>query len=324
MTEINASTYWAGKKVVVLGGFGFLGQHISAALANRGAIPIRLSRRADCHVDRRGSLFYFLGSMRPDAVINVAAMQGGIAFQKTNPFAILDTNLTMAGNATAAAIATSGQLINVISSCAYPEMSAPMREDKLFSADVSESAPWYAEAKRASVRYTEAAVAEFGFDARSVILPNLYGPGDHFESTRSHALAALVRKFYEAERDGAERVEVWGTGSPVREWMYAGDAADGILNYGEIDTAPKRMNIGTGVGFSINELAHLIREVSGCDANIVYNTEKGDGPMVKVMNVALMRKTMAWRPRMDLSQGIKITLDWLKQNYDVLSQAGAF
>lgn len=321
MSEIVEGGYWEGRRVCILGGFGFLGQHLTYALEARGASVVRLSRRVGLHLEMRGSAMWYLSAAH-DTVINVAARQGGIAFQTVNPLVMLDENTMICANACAGAVSFSHHYINVISSCAYPSSPKPMREEDLFDGPVHGSAAWYATAKRLSTSYALAA-RELGHDSRTVVLPNLYGPGDHYSPDRSHAMAALIRKFYEGKANDAERVTVWGTGTPVREWMYAADAAEGILAYAELspEVSPPILNIGHGVGLTIGEIANLVQKISGFKGNMVYDTEKPDGPAAKVMNVALMRKTLSWRPRVMLNEGIGKAYDWLVENYQRMLQA---
>jgi len=152
------------------------------------------------------------------------------------------------------------------------------------------------------------------------MLINLYGPREHFSPTRSHAMGALIRKFYEAKRDDLPRVEVWGTGNPVREWTYIDDAAEGVVKAGELYDSPEPINVATGIGLSISELANLIREVVDYPGQIHYDTTKPDGAPKKVADIRKMRKVLNWKPQMTLREGIRTTVLWLEENYDRVIQ----
>lgn len=312
------SKFWKDKVVIVTGGFGFLGNHVAVNLARRGAKVIPLSRRSGCDLRSRYCAQYYFVAAQPYMVINCAAMQGGIAFQETAPADIFDSNMKICTNTLWAAwLSRAEKYVNIIPGCVYPGNSGPrLSERKLFDGALHESVRWYATPKRASIIQAQAYRAQFNFNAISLVLTNLYGPREHFTPERSHALAALIRRFYEAKRDVIPQVNVWGTGKPVREWTYVDDAVEGIVRAAEVYNSGDPMNIAMGRGLPISELAELIKDVVGYEGKIAYDTSKPDGARRKVADVRLMEKVLNWKPETQLRDGIQNTLDWFIEHYD--------
>jgi len=311
--------FWKEKKVVVTGGFGFLGNHVARKLAGRGAKVYPLSRRSGCDLRNRYCAQYYFLAAQPDIVINCAALQGGIGFQKTAPADIFDSNLRICINTLwATYLSGAKKYVNIIAGCVYPGYvtKGELKERKLFDGELHPTVKWYATSKRAAIVQAQAYREQFGMNAISLVLVNLYGPGEHFTPEKSHALAALIRKFYEAKINERPQVFIWGTGKPVREWTYVEDAAEGIIKAAEVYESGEPMNIAVGRGLSITELAELIKEVVGYDGEIVYDAEKPDGAARKIADVSSMKKVLNWEPTTKLKDGIKLTLDWFVEHYD--------
>ena len=174
----------------------------------------------------------------------------------------------------------------------------------------------YGATKRAAVMQAKCLRRQYGFQVISVILINLYGPGEHFHPDRSHALAALIRKFYEAKETGAPSVTLWGTGQAIREWLYVDDAAAGILRAAECYSDVDPLNIAVGQGYTISELAQMIKDIVGFQGKIVYDMTKPDGALRKVGDTSKMRAALDWQPSTDIRAGIRSTLDWFSANYE--------
>jgi GDP-L-fucose synthase len=252
-------------------------------------------------------------------VFNCASNQGGLAYQKLHPAAIYYDNLMMGANTMEAArLAGATKYVNVIAGCAYPGEPADgiLREDEFEAGPMHPTVENYGGTKRAAVLQAKCYRRQYGFDAVSLILINLYGPGEHFHPDRSHALAALLRKFWDAKQKSEPRVVLWGTGKAVREWLFVEDAAEGILRAAEIYSDALPLNIGVGAGASITSLAELIKGIVGYEGRIEYDITKPDGAIHKVADITRMKELLNWTPPTPLCEGIRRTLNWFVENYD--------
>jgi GDP-L-fucose synthase len=311
--------FWQGRKVVVTGGKGFLGSHVVARLERLGAVVTEISRRTghDLRVLDHGLRCFT--EHEPQIVINCASNQGGIAYQKLYPGTIFHDNLLMGTNTMEAArLAGVKKYVNIVAGCAYPgePRDGILREDEFEAGPLHPTVENYGATKRAAVMQAKCYRRQYGFDAVSLILINLYGPGEHFHPDRSHALAALLRKFYEAKRDQTPEVVLWGTGKAVREWLFVEDAAEGIIRATEEYADPEPLNIAVGKGQTIAELAALIQGITGYDGAVVYDTTKPDGALHKVGDITKMKRALDWEARTPIQDGIRRTLEWLVAHYD--------
>jgi GDP-L-fucose synthase len=316
---MTAQSWWKGRPVVVTGGQGFLGSRVAARLLALGARAISISRRSGCDLRDLDAAERFLRAHRPEIVINCAAHQGGIAYQRLRPGTIFFDNLLMGANAMEAARRASvSRYVNIIAGCAYPgePRDGVLRESEILNGPLHPTVENYGAAKRAALVQALSYRREFGFDAISLVLVNLYGPGEHFHPDRSHALAALLRKFYEAKRSGAGSVMVWGTGRAIREWTFVDDAAEGIVHAAERYADALPLNIAVGKGQTVAELAGLIREAVGYEGSIEFDATKPDGALCKIADTTRMKAILAWEPPTPLRSGIRRTLDWFVENHD--------
>jgi len=273
----------------------------------------------DCDLRDYEWALRLLAHFKPDIVINCAANQGGIAYDRLYPATIFYDNMLMGINTMEAArLAGVKKCVNIIAGCAYPgePRDGILREQELFDGPMHPTVENYGITKRAAVLQAKYYRQQYGFNAISLILINLYGPGEHFHPDRSHALAALLRKFYEAKRDNLPEVVVWGTGKPIREWLYVEDAAEGVIRATELYDDPEPLNIATGEGYSIAQLASMIASHVGYRGGIVYDTTKPDGALRKTGDTTKMKAALNWEPPTSLGAGIRRTLDWLIDNYD--------
>jgi GDP-L-fucose synthase len=203
------------------------------------------------------------------------------------------------------------KFVGIGTACSYPGyLEGELREDCLWDGPPHETVINYGLTKKMMAVQGWAYKKQFGFRSIHLILTNLYGPRDTFHPDRAHVVSALIRKFIEARMKNAPEVEVWGTGTPIREFLYVDDCAEGILRAAELyeDTAP--LNIGCGRGTPIRELVSLIQEISGFEGPLRWNTSKPDGQMKKVLDVSRMKSILRWEPPTDLRAGLKKTIDW--------------
>ncbi|PIQ82941.1 MAG: epimerase [Candidatus Omnitrophica bacterium CG11_big_fil_rev_8_21_14_0_20_64_10] len=317
MTE--PTPFWKGKKVCVTGGRGFLGSRVMDRLDRLGAEAVSCSRRSGCDLKDLQQGLKFFRQHRPEIVVNCAAHQGGIAYQSRYPADTYYDNLLMGANTMEAArLAGVAKYVNIVAGCAYPgePEGGRLREDQFEAGPMHPSVENYGMTKRAAVMQARCYARQHGFKGISVVLINLYGPGEHFHPDRSHALAALLKKFYDAKRSGAEKVVLWGSGRPVREWLFVEDAAEGILRAAERYEKPEPINVATGQGHTIAELAEMIREIIGYGGRIEYDASRPDGALRKTGEITRMQAELDWRPRTPIREGIRKTLAWLEAHYD--------
>jgi GDP-L-fucose synthase len=242
-----------------------------------------------------------------------AAKVGGIHANSTYPAEFIATNLAIQQNVIHAAWEHGVQkLLFLGSSCIYPRDAAqPMREDALLSGPLEPTNEWYAIAKIAGIKMCQAYRQQYGFNAISLMPTNLYGPGDNFDLENSHVLPALIRKFHEAKEAGADAVEVWGTGTPQREFLHVDDLADACAFLMENYDSGEIVNVGWGKDISIGELAHLIAEVVGFEGELAFDSSKPDGTPRKLLDTSRL-SSLGWSPSISLRDGIEETYRWYR------------
>jgi len=315
----TAPTTWAGRRVCVTGGQGFLGSRIMDRLKVLGARPVSCSRRSGCDLRRLDEAVSFFKHHTPELVINCASNQGGIAYQAIAPGQIYYDNILMGANTIEGSrLAGVARYVNIIAGCAYPAdpRDGVLREGEFEAGAMHPTVQNYGSTKRAAVAQAKAYRQQYGFEAISLVLINLYGPGEHFHPDRSHALAALLRKFYDAKQQGLSRVTLWGTGEPIREWLYVDDAVEGILLASDCYDDVTPLNIAVGKSSPISHLASMISEAVSYEGEIVYDPTRPNGAMRKTADVEKMRRVLGWAPQTSLYDGIRLTLDWLAKNYE--------
>ena len=248
---------------------------------------------------------------RPEYVFLVAGTVGGILANSTRPAEFIYDNLMIHGTVVEAAHQHgTRKLLYLGSSCIYPrDATQPITEDQLLTGPLEPTNEWYAIAKIAGIKLCQAYRRQYGCDFISAMPTNLYGPGDNFDLTSSHVLPALMRKFHDARTVTPNQVEVWGTGSALREFLHVDDLADACLFLMEHYSDDGHVNVGTGVDLTIKELAEKIRAVVNPDAEIVWDTTKPDGTPRKLLDITKLR-SLGWSPGIDLADGLRSTYDW--------------
>ncbi len=310
-------SFWSGKRVTVTGGAGFLGQHLVKRLETYGA-KVFVPRQRDYNFTSLDACLKCMLEHPCDQLFHAAAYYGGIGINQTQPGSLYYTNLVMGANLMEAArLAKVSKFVAIGTACSYPGyLDGHLKEDDLWAGPCHASVVNYGLTKKMMAVQAQAYKRQYGLDSIHLILTNLYGPGDSYNPDRSHVVAALVRKWVEADLAKAPSIEVWGTGKPVREFIYVEDCADAIVLAAETyNDAAMPLNIGTGIGTSIKELTETINEVSGYKGKLVWNTDKPDGAPFKVLDVARMKAALGgWTAPTSLRDGLAKTIAWYRAN----------
>ena len=311
-------------KVFVAGHRGMVGAAIVRRLEAVGCRNLLLRTRSELDLTNRSAVRQFMQQEQPSHVFLAAAKVGGIHANNTFPAQFIHDNLSIELNVIDEAHDVGvDKLLFLGSSCIYPKLAPqPMAEDCLLTGELEPTNEPYAIAKIAGIKLCESYNREYGTDFRSLMPTNLYGPFDNFDLKTSHVLPALLRKFHEARENGAAEVEIWGSGTPRREFLHVDDLADACLftmclprHTLESSVKPmlSHLNVGTGSDVTIRELAELISSITGFEGSLRFNSEYPDGTPQKLLDVSKMQ-TLGWRAAISLQQGIAATYDWYKNN----------
>ncbi len=299
-----------GKRVYVAGHRGMVGAACARHLEREGAEVIT-SDRATVDLRRQDQVEAFMARARPDAMIVAAAKVGGILANDTYPAEFLYENLMIEANLIEAAHRCDvGRALFLGSSCIYPRDAAnPINEDALLTGPLEKTNEWYAIAKIAGIKLSQAYRRQYGRDYISAMPCNLYGPGDYFHPTRSHVIPALLQRFHDAAQNDVPTVTCWGSGTPRREFMHVDDVAEACTFLLRSYSGEGHLNIGTGSDISIAELAAEIASVTGFKGRIAWDTSKPDGTMLKRMDVSRIG-ALGWHARIGFREGLDATYRW--------------
>ncbi|NBB52505.1 NAD-dependent epimerase/dehydratase family protein [Rhizobium sp. CRIBSB] len=305
-----------GKRIWVAGHRGMVGSAIVRRLADEGCEVITATR-SDVDLKAPDQVSAFVGDRRPDAIFMAAAKVGGILANDTQPADFLYENLMIAANVTEAAYRNGvAKMLFLGSSCIYPKMAPqPIPEDALLTGPLEPTNEWYAVAKIAGIKLAQAYRKQHGCDFISAMPTNLYGPGDNFDLTSSHVLPALIRKAHEAKAAGAEHITIWGTGTPMREFLHADDCADACVFLMKGYSDFEHVNVGSGSDIAIIDLARLVCEVVGFDGEVRTDPTKPDGTPRKLMSGDKIR-ALGWAPTRSLRDGIADAYGWFMRHQE--------
>lgn len=303
------------KKILVLGSTGFVGKRVCKKLKQQGIefSEASLSQGADFRdLNQIKRLFE---KEKPTHVLNCAAFVGGIQFGLKHVGEIYFNNTLMSLNIfECAKLFNVKRVVNPISNCSYPNFSNEVfTEERWWDGKLHDSVLSYGFTRKASWVNSWAYNKQYGIDTINLLVPNMYGPEDHFEEERSHALGALIMKIYKAKQDNKAEVTVWGTGKPIREWLYVDDFADLMIEALDIEPTTKPINVGIGKGISIKEMAEIIKDEVGFKGRLVYDTSKPDGAPYKIMDVRKMEKILKKIPKTGMKEGIGKTVRWYEK-----------
>jgi len=301
--------------IFVAGHRGLVGSAIVRRLQSGGLRNLVLRTRSELDLCSQSAVDAFFAAVRPQYVFLAAARVGGILANDTRPAEFLRDNLAIQTNVIDAAYRhDTRKLLFLGSSCIYPKHAPqPMPEECLLTGPLEPTNEWYAIAKIAGLKMCQAYRRQYGFDAICAMPTNLYGPGDNFDLQSSHVLPALIRKFHEARTQGAAEVEVWGTGTPRREFLHVDDLADACVYLMQGYSVEQPVNVGWGVDISIAELAALVARTVGYSGQLRFNTNMPDGTPRKLLDVSRMRAA-GWTARIPLEAGLASTYQWFLEN----------
>ena len=304
-------------KVLVVGSKGFLGSWVKKMLlADANHETLEISGKESLDITKIEDLQNFVSKHKPEAIINCAAFVGGISYGYKYPARLLYENSKIALNLYEISRKNDvGILINPISNCAYPGHLTTYVESQFFDGPPHESVYNYGIAKRLSVDLGNGYFVQYKFSSANVVLSNMYGPEDHFDIERSHALGALVKKICDAKINNIQKVEIWGSGKPIREWLYVQDGANALIKSLDLEKGHHFFNVGVQKGISIIDLANTIKKIVNWDGEFFYNADKPDGVYEKKVDGSKGESKLNWMPDIDLEYGIEKTVEWYMVNY---------
>lgn len=302
--------------VLIAGAGGLVGSSLVNEFTKKTNEEVVGLLRKDLDLLDRASTFSYIEKLKPRIVIDAAAKVGGIGANDLYPVQFLSENLQIQTNLIDACHAASVEKVVFLgSSCIYPrDCKQPIREDYILTGPLEPTNSAYALAKISGLELIKSYRKQFKHKWITVMPTNLYGPNDNFDLDNSHVLPALIRKFVEATHMDMKSVTLWGTGSAIREFLYVEDLARAIIFCTENYDSDDHINIGTGIGISIRELAGKIAEITGFDGEIVWDKSKPDGMPVKVLDVERINR-LGWNPSISFEDGLEKTINWYKENH---------
>ncbi len=304
------------KRIVVTGGAGFLGRHVIDKLRLRGCSEIYVPRSKDYDLITENGIVNMFEDMKPDYIIHLAAVVGGIGANRANPGKYFYDNLMMGTQL----IEKSRQyglekFVAVGTICAYPKFTpVPFQENEIWGGYPEETNAPYGLAKKMMLVQSQAYRQQYGFNSIYLLPVNLYGPYDNFDLESSHVIPALIRKCVEAVEAGSKEIICWGTGSATREFIYVDDAAEAIVSATEKYNSSEPINIGSGMEISIKDLVELIAKLTGFQGEIIWDSTKPDGQPRRCLDVSRAKSEFGFEAQTKFEDGLKQTIEWYKSS----------
>jgi len=310
--KLSENNFWGSRRVCITGGAGFLGSYITEKLRQRGAADVFIPHIEDYDLVKPGDIQRMYDDAQPDLVIHLAALAGGIGANRARPADFFYINLMMGVQLMHEAwLRGVEKFVAIGTICAYPKFTPlPFKEENLWSGYPEETNAPYGLAKKMLLVQAQAYREQYDFNAIYLLPVNLYGPRDNFNLETSHVIPALIRKFIEAQERGDKKVVLWGDGSPTREFVYAGDAAEAILLASEKYNDSEPVNLGSGMEISIKDLAQLIARLTGYEGEFVWDTSKPNGQPRRALDVKRAEAYFGFRAQMPFEEGLRRTIDW--------------
>jgi len=309
-------SFWTGKRVLVTGGGGFLGNHVVDQLNETDSASVFVVRQRDYDLTHEDQVIRLFAEHPADVVLHLAGYVGGIGANKALPADFFYRNLMM-NTLTLHHAYKSGvkKVIAAAAGCGYPEHAPmPLKEESFWNGFPQEESAPYSLAKRMLHVQSLAYWKQHQFLAVSTIPGNIYGPYDNFDLENAHVIPALVRKFVEATEEKHERLIVWGTGIPTRDFVYAGDVAEGILRAAEVYEWPGIVNLSAGKETSIADVVHALADITNFAGQIVWDSSRPDGQSRRLFDVSKARRELDWHARTSLREGLAKTVAWYRAN----------
>lgn len=309
-------SYFEQRRFVVTGGSGFLGSYVVAGLQARGAQHVAVARSRDYDLVDRDGVRKLYRELRPDVVIHLAAVVGGIGANRENPGRFFYENLMMGTQLIEEGRQHGLQkLVAIGTICAYPKFTpVPFKEDDLWLGYPEETNAPYGLAKKMMLVQGQAYRQQYGFNSIFLLPVNLYGPRDNFDPSLSHVIPALIKKAVDAQEKGERQLVCWGDGSPTREFLHAADAAEGILLAAEKYDGADPVNLGAGFEISIRDLTALIVKLVGFEGELVWDTSKPNGQPRRSLDVTRAREQFGFQAKRDFEAGLRETIAWYREN----------
>jgi len=315
MMSDSSKEFWPDQRVVVTGGAGFLGSYVQEGLRKRGVKEIFIPHIEDYDLTDVHAIRRMLEDAQPDLILHLAANVGGIGANRAHPAEFFYDNLMMGVQLIHESWKFGVKKFVAIGTvCSYPKFTpVPFREENIWDGYPEETNAPYGLAKKMLLVQSQAYRQQYDFNSIFLIPVNLYGPRDNFNLETSHVIPALIRKCIEARESGAERVVVWGDGSPTREFLYVADAAEGILLGAEKLNESIPVNLGSGAEISIRELVSKIAELSGYQGELVWDASKPNGQPRRGLDVSRAEELFGFRAKTKINDGLKQTVEWYEK-----------
>ena len=309
------SVFFEHKRVVVTGGAGFLGKYVTEGLNKRGCKNILVPKFEDYDLVKINDIIRMYEDMKPDIIVHLAAVVGGIGANREHPGEFFYKNLMMGVQLIEQGrLRKIGKFVAIGTICAYPKFTpVPFKEEDIWNGYPEETNAPYGLAKKMMLVQSQAYRAEYGFNSIFLLPVNLYGPGDNFNPSSSHVIPALIKKCIDAINSGADHIDCWGTGEVSREFIHVADAAEGVLLATEHYNSSEPVNIGSGFEITIKELVEKIVEFTGFTGEIRWDSSKPDGQPRRRLDVSKAKEYFGFESKIPFDKGLKEMIDWYKK-----------